>query len=79
MYVHGDRVLILDIIVRQRAVVQQHLPAECEELLLRRDAFLVPEHRLHDFETEGRRDLQGDGLATDGIHKDLDAPAVDHP
>ena len=43
---HDDRVLLLDVVVRQRAVALELHPREDEALRHRRDAYLVLDLRL---------------------------------
>ena len=75
--VHDDTVLALDVVVGQGAVVQQRIFPHNKELLFDRDALLLLEHRLHDFDRQRRHHIQSDGL-TAKLHEDLNFPAIDH-
>ena len=63
--------LLLDVVVGQRAPILKLLASEDETLLIRRDPLLVLNLRLHIVDRVGRLDLQGDGLAREGLDEDL--------
>ena len=63
--------LLLDVVVGQRAPILKLLASEDETLLVRRDPLLVLNLRLHIVDRVGRLDLQGDGLAREGLDEDL--------
>ena len=67
--------LLLDVVVREGAAVLELLAREDQPLLVRRDALLVLDLRLHVVDGVGRLHLQGDGLASQGLHEDLHATA----
>ena len=70
-----QRRLLLDVVVRQIAAVLELLAREDEALLVRRDALLVLNLRLHVVNRIRRLDLEGDGLARERLHEDLHATA----
>ena len=47
------------------------LSCEDESLLVRRDAFLVLDFSLDGFDGVGGLDIEGDGLAREGLHEYL--------
>src|SRR6185503_1618463 len=63
--------LLLDVVVRQGAAILKLLPSKDQTLLVRGDALLVLDLRLHVVNGVRRLHLQGDGLAGEGLHKDL--------
>ena len=63
--------LLLDVVVRQRAAVLQLLAGEDQALLLRRDALLVLDLRLHVLDGVRRLDIEGDRLTSEGLDEDL--------
>ena len=63
--------LLLDVVVRKSAAVLQLLACKDQALLIRRDALLVLDLRLHVVDGVASLDIQGDGLASQGLHKDL--------
>ncbi|KAG6515923.1 hypothetical protein ZIOFF_026369 [Zingiber officinale] len=65
--------LLLDIVVGQGAAVLQLLAGKDEPLLVRGDAFLILDLCLHVIDGVGALDLQSNGLAGEGLHKDLHA------
>jgi len=65
--------LLLDVVVLQRAAILQLLAREDEALLVRRDALLVLDLRLHCLNRVGALHLEGDGLACECLHEDLHA------
>ncbi|KGL80711.1 hypothetical protein N309_08799, partial [Tinamus guttatus] len=62
---------LLDVVVGQGASVFQLLASKDQPLLIRGDAFLVLDLGLHIFNSVARLDLKSDGLAGQGLHKDL--------
>jgi len=66
-----ESALLLDVVVRQGAPVLQLLPSKDETLLVRRDAFLILNLSLDILNSVRRLHLQGDGLASKSLHKDL--------
>ncbi|KAM0913282.1 hypothetical protein ACQ4PT_012266 [Festuca glaucescens] len=65
--------LLLDVVVRQGAAILKLLTSEDEALLVRRDALLVLDLGLDIVDGVRGLDLQGDGLAGEGLHEDLHA------
>ena len=63
--------LLLDVVVRQSPAILQLLSGEDQPLLVRRDALLVLNLGLHIVDGIAGLDIQGDGLARQGLHKDL--------
>merc|ERR1719175_153782 len=63
--------LLLDVVVGQSPSVLQLLAGEDEPLLVRGDALLVLNLGLHILDAIASLDLQGDGLASEGLHKNL--------
>merc|ERR1712007_28223 len=68
-----QRRLLLDIVVRKRAAVLKLLARKDQPLLVRRNALLVLDLRLHVVNRVGRLHLQGDGLASKCLDKNLHA------
>jgi hypothetical protein len=66
-----QRALLLDVIVAQGATVLQLLTSKDETLLVRRNAFLVLNLRLDVVNRVARLNLQGDGLASEGLDENL--------
>ena len=69
------RGLLLNVVVGERATIFELLAGEDEALLVRRDALLVLDLRLHVIDSVGRLNLEGDRLAGKGLDKDLHASA----
>merc|ERR1719327_921304 len=67
--------LLLDVVVGERAAVLELLASKDQALLVRRDALLVLDLRLHVVDRVRRLDVEGDGLAREGLHEDLHAAA----
>ncbi|KFW70321.1 hypothetical protein AS28_08317, partial [Pygoscelis adeliae] len=65
--------LLLDVVVRQGASVFQLLASKDQPLLIRGNAFLVLDLRLHILNGVTGLNLESDGLASQGLHKDLHA------
>jgi hypothetical protein len=63
--------LLLDVVIREGATILQLLPCEDQTLLIWGDAFLVLNLGLHIVDGVRGLDFQRDGLAREGIHKDL--------
>ena len=63
--------LLLNVVVRQRATILQLLAGEDQTLLLRRNALLVLDLGLHILNRVRGLDLQGDGLASQGLDLQL--------
>ncbi|KFP25550.1 hypothetical protein N325_10899, partial [Colius striatus] len=63
--------LLLDVVVGQGASIFQLLPGKDQPLLVRGNAFLVLDLGLHILNGVTGLDFQGDGLASQGLHKDL--------
>jgi len=63
--------LLLDVVVRQGAAILQLLAGEDQALLVGRDALLVLDLGLDIVNRVRWLDLQGDGLAREGLHEDL--------
>ncbi|KFU97978.1 hypothetical protein N339_02911, partial [Pterocles gutturalis] len=61
----------LDVVVRQGATIFQLLASEVQPLLIRGNAFLVLDLGLHILNGVTGLHLEGDGLASQGLHKDL--------
>ena len=68
--------LLLDVVVRERAAVLQLLAREDEALLVRGDALLVLDLLLHILDRVAGLDIEGDGLARQGLDEDLHLRAV---
>jgi hypothetical protein len=62
---------LLDVVVRQRAAVLELLAGENQALLVRRDALLVLDFLLDIVNAVRRLHVERDGLARQGLHKDL--------
>src|SRR3546814_21014476 len=67
--------LLLDVVVGQGAAVLQLLACEDEALLVWRDALLVLDLLLHVLDGVRRLDVEGDGLASQGLDEDLHSTA----
>ena len=65
------RRFLLDVVVRQRAAVLELLAGKDQALLVRRDALLVLDLLLHVLDGVRRLDIEGDGLAREGLDEDL--------
>jgi len=63
--------LLLDVVVRKSAAILQLLASEDKPLLVRGDALLVLDLCLDVVNGVGGLHLEGDGLAGEGLHKDL--------
>ena len=69
------RGLLLDVVIGQGAAILQLLASKDQALLVRRDALLVLDLGLDIVNGVAGLDLQGDGLASQGLDKDLHATA----
>ncbi|KFV69466.1 hypothetical protein N307_07332, partial [Dryobates pubescens] len=65
--------LLLDVVVREGATIFQLLASKDQPLLIWGNAFLVLDLGLHIFNGVTGLHLQSDGLASQGLHKDLHA------
>ena len=63
--------LLLDVVVSKRAPVLELLAGKDESLLVWGDALLVLNLSLDVVNGVGRLHLKGDGLASEGLNKDL--------
>ena len=66
---------LLNIVIRKGPAVLELLASEDEALLIGRNTFLVLDLGLDIFNGVGGLDVQGDGLAGEGLHEDLHASA----
>jgi hypothetical protein len=62
---------LLDVVVRKSAAILELLAGEDEALLVRRNALLILDLLLHILDGIRSLDLEGDGLAREGLDKDL--------
>ncbi len=69
--------LLLDVVVREGAAIFQLLASKDQTLLVRRDAFLILDLGFHVLNGVAGLHLQGDGLASQGLHKDLHLDTVE--
>ena len=67
--------LLLDVVVRKSAAILELLASEDEALLVRRTALLGLDLRFDVVNRVGGLDLEGDGLAGQGLDKDLHTSA----
>ena len=67
--------LLLDVVVGEGTAVLELLASENEALLVGRDAFLVLDLGLDILNSVRGLDVQGDGLASEGLHEDLHTTA----
>ena len=63
--------LLLDVVVGEGPAVLELLASEDQPLLVRGDALLVLDLGLDVLDGVGGLDLKGDGLASEGLDKDL--------
>jgi len=66
-----ESALLLDVVVSKRAPVHELLAGEDEPLLVWGDALLVLDLGLDVVNGVRRLHLEGDGLASEGLNKDL--------
>ena len=64
---------LLDVVVRESASIFQLFPSEDESLLVRRDTFFVLDFSFHVFNGIGWFHIKSNGLASQGLDKDLHA------
>ena len=64
---------LLDIVVRESSSVFELLSSKDKSLLIGRDAFFVLDLSLDVVDSVGWFDVEGDGLASEGLDKDLHA------
>jgi hypothetical protein len=64
--------LLLDVVVGESAVILKLLAGEGQALLVGRDTLLVLNLGLDIADGVGRQDLEGNGLAGQGLDEDLD-------
>jgi len=65
---------LLDVVVGQRAAILELLAGKDQTLLIRWNALLVLYLCFHVFDRVRTLHLEGNGLAGQGLHKDLHAP-----
>ena len=70
-----QRRFLLDVVVRQRAAVLQLLAGKDQALLIRGNALLVLDLLLHVLDGVRRLNIEGDGLAREGLDEDLHTTA----
>ena len=63
--------LLLDVVVRESAAILQLFASKDQTLLVRGDALLVLDFGLHVFDGVRSFDFESDGLASEGLDKDL--------
>jgi len=63
--------LLLDVVIRQGAAILELLASKDQALLIRRDTFLVLNLLLYILDGVRRLHIKGDGLAREGLHKNL--------
>merc|ERR1712018_981817 len=61
----------LDVVVTERTPIFKLLSGEDQTLLIGRDSFLILDLRLHILDGVAWLNLEGDGFACEGLHKDL--------
>ncbi len=71
-----ERRLILNVVMRQRAIVLELLAVKHQTLLVREDALLVLDLGFQVGDRIRQLDFQCDGLARQPFHKDLQASAT---
>jgi len=69
--------LLLDVVVGQGATVLELLAGKDQTLLVRRNSFLVLDLALDIVNGVGGLDLKGDGLAREGLYKNLHVEDLD--
>jgi len=69
--ISNDTSYLLDVVIAQRTPILKLLAGEDEALLVRGDALLVLDLALHIVDGVGALDLEGDGLARQGLDEDL--------
>merc|ERR1712102_137263 len=68
-----ESALLLDVVVGESSSVLQLLASEDQSLLIWRDSLLILDLSLDVLDGVGRFDLEGDGLASQGLDEDLHA------
>ena len=68
-----ERGLLLDVVIRKGAAILQLLACKDQALLIRWDPLLILDLGLHIVDGVAGLDVQGDGLASQGLHEDLHA------
>jgi hypothetical protein len=63
--------LLLNVVIRKSASVLELLASEDQTLLVGGDSLLVLDLGLHGVDGVRALDLEGDGLASEGLHEDL--------
>ena len=63
--------LFLDVVIRRSVAIFQLFACKDEPLLVRGDAFFILDLGLHVLDGVTGLHLQGDGLASQGLHEDL--------
>ena len=71
-----ERRLLLDVVVGERAAILELLAGEDQALLVRRDALHVLDLGLDFLDRFGRLDLEGEGLASEGLDEHLETSAT---
>ena len=66
-----QRALLLNVVVRKRAAILKLLACENQTLLIRRNALLVLDLRLHVVDGITTLNLERDGLARQCLHENL--------
>ena len=66
-----ESALLLDVVIRKGAAILELLASKDQTLLVRRDALLVLNLGLHIVDGIGRLNLEGNGLAGEGLDEDL--------
>ena len=66
-----ESALLLDAVVTDGTAVLKLLTGEDETLLIRRDALLIMNLRLHAIDAVARLHLKGDSLASQSLHENL--------
>ena len=68
--------LLLDVIVSKGVTILKLLTSKDQTLLIRRNALLVLNLRLHVVDRVSRLNLKGDGLASQSLHENLHVASV---
>ena len=72
--------LFLDVVIRESATILKLLACEDQALLVGGNTFLILDLSLDVLNGVGGLNIQGDGLASQGLHEDLHgtAPQTEH-
>ena len=72
--------LLLDVVVAESTAILKLLASEDQALLIGGNTFLILDLSLDVLDGVGRLNIQGDGLASQGLHEDLHgtAPQTEH-